>query len=37
MALPLALGGGVLSAFLLWIGYTLATTDWDDPADYPPV
>ena len=25
-----------LSALLAWVGCTLATTNWDDPADYPP-
>ncbi|MFA7249951.1 MAG: hypothetical protein WC273_10015 [Dehalococcoidia bacterium] len=38
--LPLALivivGAAALSAFCAWVGYTLATTNWDNPADYPP-
>lgn len=34
--LLLALFTAPLSALLAWVGYTLATTDWDDPADYPP-
>jgi|TARA_B110001454_G_C12709538_1_gene430128 energy-coupling factor transporter transmembrane protein EcfT len=25
-----------LSAFLFWIGYTMATTVWERPDDYPP-
>jgi hypothetical protein len=32
----LALFTAPLSALLAWVGYTLATMDWDHPADYPP-
>lgn len=32
----LALLTAPLSALLAWVGYTLATIDWDNPADYPP-
>jgi len=34
--LLLALLTAPLSALLGWVGYTLATIDWDTPADYPP-
>lgn len=34
--LLLALLTAPLSALLGWVGYTLATIDWDHPADYPP-
>ena len=34
--LLLALLTAPLSALLAWVGYTLATTNWDNPADYPP-
>ena len=36
VAVPVGIGVGVLSGLLLWVGYTMATQDWDDPADYPP-
>lgn len=32
VALVAALAAGIL----LWIGYTMATKNWDDPADWPP-
>ena len=32
----LAILAAPLSGLLAWVGYTLATTNWDDPADYPP-
>lgn len=32
----LALITAPISALLAWVGYTLATIDWDHPADYPP-
>ena len=32
----LALLTAPLSALLAWVGYTLSTMDWDNPADYPP-
>ena len=36
VALPVGLAVAALSALGFWVGYTLATTNWDDPADYPP-
>ncbi|MSQ31349.1 MAG: hypothetical protein EXR64_04905 [Dehalococcoidia bacterium] len=34
--LPLGLVVAPLALLGTWAGYTLATMDWDDPADYPP-
>jgi hypothetical protein len=36
VAIPLGVALGVVSGIAFWVGYTMATTDWDDPADYPP-
>ncbi len=36
VSIPLALITLPVAALALWTGYTLATMDWDDPADYPP-
>ena len=36
VAIPLGIALGVVSALAFWVGYTMATTDWDHPADYPP-
>ena len=36
LALPVVIAVAALSALGVWVGYTLATTNWDDPADYPP-
>ena len=36
VAIPLGIALGVVSGVAFWVGYTMATTDWDDPADYPP-
>jgi hypothetical protein len=36
VAIPIGIAVGIASALGLWVGYTMATTDWDDPADYPP-
>lgn len=36
LAVPIGVATGVASGFLFWVGYTMATKDWDDPADYPP-
>lgn len=35
VVLPVALVIAALSALGAWVGYTLATTNWDAPADYP--
>ena len=36
-ALALPVFGGLLaiSGLAFWVGYTMATTNWDDPDDYP--
>jgi hypothetical protein len=34
LALPVGAGLAVVSALTFWVGYTMATTNWDDPADY---
>ena len=36
VAIPLGIALGVVSGVAFWVGYTMATTNWDDPADYPP-
>jgi hypothetical protein len=36
VAIPAGIAVGVVSGLAFWVGYTMATTDWDDPADYPP-
>ena len=36
LILPVAALTLGLATFLFWIGYTLATTVWDRPDDYPP-
>lgn len=36
VAVPVGILVGTLSGLAFWIGYTMATTDWDNPADYPP-
>ena len=36
VAVPVGIAVGVASGLLLWVGYTMATKDWDDPADWPP-
>lgn len=36
VAIPVGIAVGVASGLAFWVGYTMATKDWDDPADYPP-
>ncbi|MCK9486657.1 MAG: hypothetical protein M0R73_08145 [Dehalococcoidia bacterium] len=36
IAVPLGIAVGVVSGVLFWVGYTMATKDWDNPADWPP-
>lgn len=36
VAVPVGIVVGTISGLAFWVGYTMATTDWDDPADYPP-
>ena len=36
LALPFTALSLGLSVFLFWIGFTMATTVWDRPDDYPP-
>ena len=35
VAVPVGLALGVVSGVAFWIGYTMATANWDDPADFP--
>ncbi len=35
IALPVFGGLAAISGLAFWVGYTMATTNWDDPADYP--
>jgi hypothetical protein len=35
LALPVFGGLAAVSGLAFWVGYTMATTNWDDPADYP--
>lgn len=37
VAIPVGVAVGVASGLAFWVGYTMATKDWDAPADYPPV
>lgn len=36
IALPMGVAVAAISGVAFWIGYTMATTDWDEPADYIP-
>lgn len=36
LAVPIGLAVGAASGLLFWVGYTMATKDWDNPADWPP-
>ncbi len=36
LAIPIGIAVGVASGVMFWVGYTMATKDWDDPADWPP-
>lgn len=36
IAVPVGIALGVIAGLGFWVGYTMAHTDWDDPADYPP-
>lgn len=35
LAVPIGLAVGAASGLLFWVGYTMATKDWDNPADWP--
>jgi hypothetical protein len=34
LAVPVGIALGLLSGLGFWVGYTMATTDWDHPADF---
>ncbi len=34
IAVPVGIGLGAISGLGFWVGYTMATTDWDHPADF---
>lgn len=36
VAVPVGIVVGIMSGLLFWVGYTMATKNWDDPADWPP-
>ncbi len=36
VALPAGLISAALAGLGVWVGYTMATTNWDNPADWPP-
>ena len=36
VAIPVGIIVGTIGGIGFWIGYTMATTDWDEPADYVP-
>lgn len=36
LAIPIGMAVGVASGVMFWVGYTMATKDWDNPADWPP-
>ncbi len=36
VAIPIGIVVGTIGGIGFWIGYTMATTDWDEPADYVP-
>jgi len=36
VAIPVGIAVGIASGIMLWVGYTMTTQDWDNPADYPP-
>jgi len=36
LALPIGVVVAATSGLAFWVGYTMATTNWDNPADYPP-
>lgn len=36
LAVPIGIAVGVASGVMFWVGYTMATKDWDNPADWPP-
>ena len=36
IAIPIGILVAAVSALAFWVGYTMATTDWDHPADCPP-
>lgn len=36
VAVPVGTALALIAGLGFWVGYTMAYTDWDDPADYPP-
>lgn len=36
VAVPVGVAITLIAGLGFWVGYTMAHTDWDDPADYPP-
>jgi len=36
VAIPVGIISGIAAGVGLWVGYTMATTNWDNPADWPP-
>lgn len=36
VAVPTGILSGILAGVGIWVGYTMATTNWDNPADWPP-
>lgn len=36
LAVPVGVALAALAGLGFWVGYTMAHTNWDDPADYPP-
>jgi hypothetical protein len=37
IAIPVGMALAAIAGLGFWVGYTMANTDFDDPADYPPV
>jgi hypothetical protein len=36
LAIPAGIISGTLAGLGVWVGYTMATANWDNPADWPP-
>jgi hypothetical protein len=34
LAIPVFAGVAAAAGLAFWVGYTMATTNWDDPADF---
>jgi hypothetical protein len=34
LAIPVFVGVAAAAGLAFWVGYTMATTNWDDPADF---